>query len=85
MYMHNWFTALGTATLDLEQVSRLWDVMVFEGDALLVRAAVAFLTSLEAKLFGASTAEEICRIVKEGIAGIGEEEWMRLVRAAGKS
>lgn len=87
-YMHEWFTSMGTSNLGLDDVSRLWDVMVFEGDALLVRGAVAFLTSLEGRLFGCTTGEEVRRVVKQGLeagVGVGEEEWMRCVRGAGKS
>jgi hypothetical protein len=83
--MHSWFTAMGTANLGLDNVSRLWDVMVFEGDALLVRAAVAFLTSIEARLFGCTSGEEVMKYVSEGLGNLSEDEWMKLVRGAGKS
>lgn len=84
--MHEWFTAMGTSNLGLDDVSRLWDVMVFEGDALLVRGAVAFLTSLEGKLYACTTSEEVRSVVEQGLAGVvGEEDWMRCVRGAGKS
>jgi len=60
--------------------------MVFEGDAALVRAGVAYLTAMESKLFGADTSREICMIVQDGLdSSVGEEEWMVYVRGAGKS
>jgi hypothetical protein len=75
-----------TGCLSLDNAARLWDVLVFEGDALLVRAGVAYLISLEGKLLGAQSAKEICDVVKGGLdASIGEEEWMKGLRSAGKS
>jgi hypothetical protein len=59
--------------------------MVFEGDAVLVRAGVAYLLLLESKLLGAQSAREIITGVKEGLSGVGEEEWVRCLRGAGKS
>jgi hypothetical protein len=59
--------------------------MVFEGDAVLVRAGVALLMGLEGKLFGAGIAKEVGLIVKTGLNNVGEEEWMKNVREAGKS
>ena len=58
--------------------------MVFEGDAIVVRGAVAYLTALEGKLFGAQSADEVCEIVKGGVQ-IDEEDWIRCIREAGKS
>lgn len=87
-YMRDWFTAMGTEHLSLDHVSRLWDVMVFEGDALVVRAAVAFLTGLEGRLFGCERAQQVMDVVKEGIETMGkldEDQWMNMVRGAGKS
>lgn len=83
-YLRNIFTGLFTESLNLDNATRLWDVMVFEGDAVLVRAAVAFLTELEGKLFGAGTAEEVYAVVAKGVE-LGEEEWMKAVRGAGKA
>ncbi|KAH7363802.1 rab-GTPase-TBC domain-containing protein [Rhexocercosporidium sp. MPI-PUGE-AT-0058] len=84
-YLSNMFTSLFTENLSLDNVTRLWDVMVFEGDAVLVRAAVAYLTELEGKLFGAQTEEEVRGIVEKGLGGLGEEAWMSAVRGAGKA
>jgi hypothetical protein len=79
-------------------VSRLWDAYVFEGDAVLVRAAVALLLEREMALLGAKSVDE----VKTALMGanesgknadkqrrvIGEtgaeDRWMRTVRDAGR-
>jgi hypothetical protein len=71
--------------LNLDHATRLWDVMVFEGDAVLVRSGVAYLTAIEGRLFGASSPKEACDIVRAGLDTIGEEEWIKAVRTAGKS
>jgi hypothetical protein len=57
--------------------------MVFEGDAVLVRAAVAYLTAIEGKLFGATSPKEVCDIVKAGF-DLSEDKWMMALRSAGK-
>lgn len=59
--------------------------MVFEGDAIAVRAGVAYLTLLEGKLFGAQDAKEVHDIIRRGLDNLGEEEWMGCVKGAGKS
>lgn len=84
-YLREMFSSLFTGILSLDNATRLWDVVVFEGDSVLVRAGVAYLTALEGKLFGASTAEEVCTIIAAGFNEIREEEWMKRVRQAGKS
>jgi len=38
--------------LSLDTSARIWDIAVFEGDAALVRAAVAILARLESRLYG---------------------------------
>lgn len=59
--------------------------MVFEGDSVLIRGGVAYLTALEGKLFGAESARQVYDIVREGLDNLGEEEWMKCVRDVGKS
>jgi len=59
--------------------------MVFEGDAVLVRAAVAYLIGMEGKLFGATDPRMFCEIIKEGLSTLSEDEWMKGLRTAGKS
>lgn len=85
VYLKDIFTSLFTGCLSLDNTTRLWDVMVFEGDAVLVRAGVAFLTAMEGKLFGADSARQVYDIVRAGLDNMGEEEWMKRVRDAGKS
>ncbi|KAE9381039.1 hypothetical protein N431DRAFT_457655 [Stipitochalara longipes BDJ] len=85
VYLKDVFTSLFTESLSLDNATRLWDVMVFEGDALLVRAGVAYLTAIEGKLFGAESAQQVHDIVKQGLDNFGEEQWMKAVRDAGKS
>jgi hypothetical protein len=85
VYLRDIFTSLFTGSLSLDNATRLWDVMVFEGDALLVRAGVAYLTAIEGKLFGAESTREVHDIIKDGLDNWGEEQWMKAVRDAGKS
>jgi hypothetical protein len=59
--------------------------MVFEGDAVLVRAGVAYLIAMEGKLFGVTSPKEVCNIVKAGLDNMGEDEWVKALRTAGKS
>jgi hypothetical protein len=83
-YMRDLFASLFTGPLNLDNATRLWDVVVFEGDAVLVRAAVAFLVGLEGKLFGATNPRNVVEIIREHVDALGEEEWMEAVRRAGK-
>lgn len=79
------FSSLFTDSLSLDQATRLWDIMVFEGDAMVVRAGVAYLTAIEGKLFGSGSCKEVYSIVKEGLNDVSEEDWVKLVKQAGKS
>lgn len=93
-YLSKLFTGLFTDQLAIEEASRLWDVYVFEGDALLVRAAVAFLLSREPALLGTKTAEEVNTVLSERNAHVpsarpigeigAEDRFMESVREAGK-
>jgi hypothetical protein len=84
-YLDPIFSSLFTQTLSLDAVTRLWDVWVFEGDAVLVRAAVALFTCLESKLYGTKSKEETLRILKTSFDIRDEEVWMRAVRDAGRN
>ncbi|KAI0021703.1 TBC domain-containing protein [Xylariomycetidae sp. FL0641] len=87
-YLGDMFTALFTRHLSLDECTRLWDVYVFEGDKVLIRAAVALLLEKEMTLLGAETAEDVMKALAERptIEGPGkEEEWMTRVREAGKA
>jgi hypothetical protein len=74
-----------TNAISLDNATRLWDVVVFEGDAILVRAAVALVTHLESKLFGAKSNEEVLGVLRAGVEDWNEEDWIAAVRGAGKS
>ncbi|EFW99810.1 tbc domain protein [Grosmannia clavigera kw1407] len=90
------FTSLFTNCLALDEAARLWDVYVFEGDAILVHAGVAYVMGKEMELLGAKNQEEIRSILhryEDGhggrravVAQSGEEDrWMKSVRAVGKA
>lgn len=93
-YLANIFTSLFTGHLAIDEAARLWDVYVFEGDTLLVRAAVAIIISRRADLLATKTAEEVKTIMLRTSAGasstravseIGaEDRFMESVRDAGK-
>lgn len=87
------FTSMFTGYLGLDEVTRLWDVWVFEGDAVFVRAGIALLGAVEGKLYAADGRREV-KAVFEGLSSRvgtgesspfgGEDEWMIKVRDAGK-
>lgn len=75
--------------LGLETASRVWDVMVFDGDGVIIRTAVAVLGALEGKLYGGK--EEVVGVLGwrggtgQGTWEVGgEESFMGMVRNAGK-
>ena len=91
-YLDSVFTSLFTGHLALDQAARLWDVYVFEGDSVLVRAGVALLLRREIPLLATRNMEEV-RSVLEGrqdeqptvLSRHSEEDaWMRSVREAGR-
>lgn len=94
MYLHDVFMTLFTGQLAIDEASRLWDVYIFEGDALLVRAAVALLLSVEMALLGSRTLEEVQTAIMSksadgnkvpAVAEVGvEDKFMKAVREAGK-
>lgn len=64
---------------------RLWDVMVFEGDGVVVRGAVGVLARLEGSLYGGR--EAVLKLLGWGGVGWeveGVEAFMKRVRGAGK-
>lgn len=74
--------------LGLENVVRVWDVMVFDGDSMLIRTAVAALTALEGRLYGSK--KEVLDVLgwgrEERVWDVGnEEDFINCVRAAGKA
>ena len=75
--------------LGVELVMRIWDVMVFDGDGVIIRTAVALLGVLENRLYGDRS--EVLNILGwRGGTGsgvwrvVGEEDFMAKVRNAGK-
>ncbi|KAL9095603.1 MAG: hypothetical protein Q9165_002035 [Trypethelium subeluteriae] len=85
------------AHLGVDEASRLWDVYVFEGDKVLIRAVVGCLMRLEGRLYG--NREEILKVLgwpdlnvnadpanpSSRLWDVGdEEEFMKAVREAGK-
>ncbi|KAK4241217.1 hypothetical protein C8A03DRAFT_30701 [Achaetomium macrosporum] len=94
LYLNDIFTGLFTRHLALDEATRLWDVFVFEGDTLLVRAGVALLLQKEMTLLGTKSVVEVQAILGTApdgpksprvVGGNGEEErWMQAVREAGK-
>lgn len=89
-YLVDIFTSLFTSQLALDEASRLWDVYVFEGDAVLVRAGVAVLLEHEMALLGTKTIGEVQKVIKgrkgKPVGRPGDEErWMNTLREAGKN
>ncbi|KAF4547316.1 Rab-GTPase-TBC domain-containing protein 3 [Elsinoe fawcettii] len=79
------FESLFSAHLDLETLSRLWDVYVFEGDKLLIRAFTGILGMLESGLYG--TREEVMAVLGQRTTPLElgpSEAVIRAVREAGK-
>ena len=81
--------------LGVETAARVWDVMVFDGDGVIVRTAVAIFGALEGRLYGDK--EEVLDVLgwRGGGGGGGsekkskwdvggEEDFMFRVRSAGK-
>lgn len=73
--------------LGVEIASRVWDVMMLDGDAVIVRAAVAVLGGLEGSLYGSR--EEVLSVLGWGGSGWvasagGVEEFMTRLRSVGK-
>ncbi|KAE8421534.1 hypothetical protein BDV36DRAFT_51974 [Aspergillus pseudocaelatus] len=65
------FRSLLTNGLDLERISRVWDCWVFEGDRIMLRAAVAVLGCLQAQLFGFTKPDDESRAAVREILGWG--------------
>lgn len=89
IYLLDFFTSLFTQNLDLESMTRLWDVWVFEGDAVLVRAAVALFDCCESRLYACTTKVEVLAVlrspdVRKCNSSNDDERWMKAVRDAGR-
>ncbi|KAI1335959.1 hypothetical protein F5Y15DRAFT_419415 [Xylariaceae sp. FL0016] len=77
------FRGLFTQHLGLDECTRLWDVYVFEGDAVMIRAAVGLMLGREVNILGAKMAKEVKEAiqVRPGVPSGHEEEFMARVRA----
>lgn len=87
-YLGDIFTSCFTRSFSLDECTRIWDVYVFEGDAVLVRAAVALLLDTEASLLSAKTTAEIRKVFETRSRPDQQERvdsWMAKIRDAGKS
>lgn len=58
--------------LGIEIVSRVWDVMVFDGDGVIIRTAVALLGAMESSLYG-SRQDVMNKLGWRG--GTGSDTW----------
>ena len=65
------FRTLLTNGLDLDRVCRVWDCWVFEGDRIIIRAAVAILGCLQSQLFSFNKPNDHCRMNVMKILGWG--------------
>lgn len=57
---------------------------MFEGDQVLIRAAVAMLGMMESRLMDAKDVDAAIRVMKEGL-NTEEESWIDGLKTAGKS
>lgn len=95
VYLNDIFTSIFTDSLAIDEAARLWDVHVFEGDSVLVRAAVALLLDREMALLGSKSVAEVRDVLRYRTSGerqpraVGEtgaeDRWMQSIRDAGKS
>lgn len=65
------FRSLLTNGLDLERSCRTWDCWVFEGDRIMIRAAVAVIGCLEPQLFRFNKPDDHGRLSVRNILGWG--------------
>ncbi|KAJ2995951.1 hypothetical protein NUW58_g1136 [Xylaria curta] len=64
MRIHDIFLSLFTHNLSLDNCTRLWDIYVFEGDGVLIHAAVALLLETEMPLLTAQSPAEFQKILE---------------------
>lgn len=84
-YLFDMLGSLFTARVDVESAARIMDVYVVEGDKIPPRVAVATMGLLEGKCLGASSGEEVVRILGEGSIDMSPDDFMGRVYEAGKS
>ncbi|KAL2860671.1 putative TBC domain protein [Aspergillus lucknowensis] len=68
------FQSLLTNGLDLERISRVWDCWVFEGDRIIIRAAVAILGCLQPQLFSFTKPDDHSRLAVKNILAWGPHD-----------
>lgn len=92
-YLGRVFRSLFTGHLSMDESARLWDVYVFEGDSVFVRAAIALLLEREMALLGTKTAADISDILARACVGTrkravgeagSEDRWIESVKEAGR-
>lgn len=78
-------TSMGTAYLSVDNAARLWDIMVFEGDAIVLRATAAYLINIEAQLFSADTTQQILELFMRNPLVIDEDKWLTSLKSVSKA
>lgn len=68
------FRSLLTNGLDLERISRVWDCWVFEGDRIMIRAAIAILGCLQTQLLTFQQPDDESRLAVRNILGWGPRD-----------
>jgi Rab-GTPase-TBC domain len=71
-YLDRMLRSLFAMHMPLELLSRVWDIYAFEGDIILLRAAVAVLWQLEPKLYVEK--EEVLRTLTREAWDLGKED-----------
>ena len=71
-YLDKMLRSLFAMYMPLELLTRVWDIYAFEGDIILLRAAVAVLWQLEPKLYVEK--EEVLRTLTAGQWDLGKED-----------
>ncbi|OTA55413.1 TBC domain-containing protein [Hypoxylon sp. EC38] len=87
-YLRDVFTSCFTRHFSLDECTRLWDVYVFEGDTVLIRAAVAMLLDMDVSLFDANSVTDVQRVIENRSKSDQREKvdaWIARIRDAGKS
>jgi Rab-GTPase-TBC domain len=71
-YLDRMLGSLFAIYMPLDILSRVWDIYAFEGDKVLLRAAVAVLLHLEPKLYAEK--EEVLRCLTKEEWDLGKED-----------
>ncbi|KAL2787762.1 hypothetical protein BJX66DRAFT_279893 [Aspergillus keveii] len=68
------FQSLLSNGLDVERLSRIWDCWVFEGDRIMIRAAVAILGCLQPQLFTFTQPDDHSRLAVKNLLAWGPHD-----------